>query len=145
MTADASHRAVVKAALVLLERMGLSPADLAAVPPSRKSLAALTSEDHPVAISAPVGCPSRATCRTTIGKSVIGTTISARRSNGPEHYQEADRILAEIEATPSLSNETETSLALRAQAHATLALAAATAIDPDRQREEWRDVAGTRN
>jgi hypothetical protein len=30
------------------------------------------------------------------------------------------------------------------QAHATFALAAATAIDPDRQREERRDVAGAR-
>ena len=64
--------------------------------------------------------------------------------SGPEHYQEAERILAGIEASPSLLNETETTLALRAQAHATLALAAATAIDPDRQREEWREVAGTR-
>jgi hypothetical protein len=60
--------------------------------------------------------------------------------SGPEHYQEADKILAEIKATPSLSNETETSLALRAQAHAILALVAATAIDPDVQRGEWRDV-----
>jgi hypothetical protein len=58
--------------------------------------------------------------------------------SGPEHYQEADKILAEIKATPSLSNET--SLALRAQAHAILALVAATAIDPDVQRGEWRDV-----
>jgi hypothetical protein len=31
----ASQQAVVEAALVLLERMGLSPADLAAVPPPR--------------------------------------------------------------------------------------------------------------
>jgi hypothetical protein len=34
--ADASRQAVVEAALVLLERMGLSPADLAAVPPHRQ-------------------------------------------------------------------------------------------------------------
>jgi integrase/recombinase XerC len=33
---DASRQAVVEAALVLLERMGLSPADLAAVPQPRK-------------------------------------------------------------------------------------------------------------
>jgi hypothetical protein len=33
---EASRQAVVEAALVLLERMGLSAADLAAVPPSRK-------------------------------------------------------------------------------------------------------------
>ena len=32
MTADGSRQVVVEAALVLLERMGLSPADLAAVP-----------------------------------------------------------------------------------------------------------------
>ena len=32
MNPEASRRAVVEAALVLLERMGLSPADLAAVP-----------------------------------------------------------------------------------------------------------------
>ena len=35
MTSDASRRAVVEAAVVLLERMGLSPADLAAVPQPR--------------------------------------------------------------------------------------------------------------
>jgi integrase/recombinase XerC len=33
---DASQRAVIEAALVLLERMGLSPADLTAVPQPRK-------------------------------------------------------------------------------------------------------------
>jgi integrase/recombinase XerC len=33
---DASQQAVVEAALVLLARMGLSPADLIAVPPPRK-------------------------------------------------------------------------------------------------------------
>jgi hypothetical protein len=33
---EASRHAVVEAALVLLERMGLSPADLAAVPQPRK-------------------------------------------------------------------------------------------------------------
>ena len=35
---DASQQAVVEAALVLLERMGLSPADLAAVPQPRKQV-----------------------------------------------------------------------------------------------------------
>jgi hypothetical protein len=58
--------------------------------------------------------------------------------SGPEHYQEAERILAEIKATPALSTETETSLAVRAQAHATLALAAATAIDPEMWRSPGR-------
>ena len=35
---EASRQAVVEAALVLLERMGLSPADLAAVPHDRKAV-----------------------------------------------------------------------------------------------------------
>ena len=38
MNPDASQQAVVEAALVLLERMGLSPADLAAVPQPRKQV-----------------------------------------------------------------------------------------------------------
>jgi len=63
---------------------------------------------------------------------------------GPYHYRRADEILAQIEAANALSTQAETTLAIRAQAHATLALAAATAIDPDRQREEWRVVAGAR-
>ena len=33
---EASRQAVVEAALVLLERMGLTPADLAAVPQARR-------------------------------------------------------------------------------------------------------------
>ena len=61
---------------------------------------------------------------------------------GPYHYSKAEEILAEIERTPAQSEETRASLALRAQAHAMLALAAATAVDPDRHRQEWRDVAG---
>jgi hypothetical protein len=51
---------------------------------------------------------------------------------------------AAIEATNDSPDKIGTDFAIRAQAHATLALAAATAIDPDRQREEWRDVAGDR-
>lgn len=47
---------------------------------------------------------------------------------GPHHYSRAEEILAEIETTNALSNETETALAIRAQAHATLALAAATDV-----------------
>jgi hypothetical protein len=34
--------------------------------------------------------------------------------SGPAHYAKADELLAEIKATPALSNETETSLATRA-------------------------------
>jgi hypothetical protein len=60
---------------------------------------------------------------------------------GPYYYSKAKEILAEIKAANTLSSQAETALAIQAQAHATLALAAATAIDPDRQREEWRDVA----
>ena len=41
--------------------------------------------------------------------------------SGPAHYVKADELLAEIEATPAISNETETSLATRAVAHAVLA------------------------
>jgi hypothetical protein len=63
---------------------------------------------------------------------------------GPCHYRRADEILAQTEAANALSTQAETTLAIRAQAHATLALAAATAIDSDRQREQWRDVAGAR-
>ena len=64
--------------------------------------------------------------------------------SGPEHYQEAEGILAGIEGTPALSNEIEATFAFRAQVHARLALAAATAIDPDMQRADWREVASTR-
>jgi hypothetical protein len=63
---------------------------------------------------------------------------------GPYHDRRAEEILTEIEAANDLPGDIGTALAIRAQAHATLALAAATAIDPDRQREEWRDVAGGR-
>ena len=38
INSDASQQAVIEAALVLLERMGLSPADLAAVPQARKQV-----------------------------------------------------------------------------------------------------------
>jgi hypothetical protein len=63
--------------------------------------------------------------------------------SGPEHYRKADELLAEIEATPALSNPTETSLAVRAVAHAVLAAAAATALatsQPDGRA--WHEVAG---
>ena len=54
---DASQQAVVEAALVLLERMGLTPADLAAVPPSRK-LVPTFAEYVPV-VSAAVSAGTR--------------------------------------------------------------------------------------
>jgi hypothetical protein len=64
--------------------------------------------------------------------------------SGPAHYAKADELLAEIEATPALSNETETSLATRAVAHAVLAAAAAIALNssgPDSRA--WQETART--
>src|SRR5580692_5015396 len=54
---EASQQAVVEAALVLLERMGLSPADLAAVPQARKPVPTFT-EYVPV-VSAAVSAGTR--------------------------------------------------------------------------------------
>jgi hypothetical protein len=64
--------------------------------------------------------------------------------SGPAHFMKADELLAEIEATPALSNETETSLATRAVAHAVLAAAAAIALsssEPDNRA--WHETART--
>jgi hypothetical protein len=47
----ASQQAVVEAALVLLERMGLSPADLTAVPQVRKPVPTFTDRHHPFTLS----------------------------------------------------------------------------------------------
>jgi hypothetical protein len=57
---------------------------------------------------------------------------------GPEHYEEAERLLE--------SREEEATA--RAQVHATLALAAATALQdvdllPGHDADMWMDVAGT--
>src|SRR5260370_23439776 len=54
---DASRQAVVEAALVLLERMGLTPADLAAVPQARNPVA-MFAEYVPV-VSAAVSAGTR--------------------------------------------------------------------------------------
>jgi len=54
---EASRQAVVEAALVLLERMGLSPADLAAVPQSRKT--APTFAEYVPVVSAAVSAGTR--------------------------------------------------------------------------------------
>ena len=54
---DASRQAVVEAALVLLERMGLSPADLAAVPPDRTLLP--TFAEYVPVVSAAVSAGTR--------------------------------------------------------------------------------------
>ncbi len=66
-------------------------------------------------------------------------------ASGPYHFRKAEDLLAEIEATPSISNPTETSLAIRAVAHTVLAAAAASALarsGPD--GHAWREVAGVR-
>ena len=57
VTPDASQQAVVEAALVLLERMGLSPADLAAVPQPRKQ--APTFAEYVPVVSAAVSDGTR--------------------------------------------------------------------------------------
>lgn len=54
---DASRQAVVEAALVLLERMGLTPADLAAVPPSCKPVP--TFAEYVPVVSAAVSAGTR--------------------------------------------------------------------------------------
>jgi integrase/recombinase XerC len=54
---DTSQRAVVEAALVLLERMGLSPADLTAVPRDRKPVP--TFAEYVPVVSAAVSAGTR--------------------------------------------------------------------------------------
>ncbi len=54
---DASQQAVVEAALVLLERMGLTPADLAAVPQHRKPVP--TFAEYVPVVSAAVSAGTR--------------------------------------------------------------------------------------
>ena len=54
---EASRQAVVEAALVLLERMGLTPADLAAVPPPRKAVP--TFAEYVPVVSAAVSAGTR--------------------------------------------------------------------------------------
>ena len=64
--------------------------------------------------------------------------------SGLAHYAKADELLAEIEATPALSNETETSLATRAVAHAVLAAAAAIALSSfGADSRAWQETART--
>jgi hypothetical protein len=64
--------------------------------------------------------------------------------SGLAHYVKADELLAEVEASPAISNETETSLATRAVAHAELAAAAAIALSSSgADSRAWRETAGT--
>lgn len=65
---------------------------------------------------------------------------------GPEHYREAERLIASSYRDGELSPE---ALIAEAQVHATLALAAATALNdnepglPACEWKTWREVAGT--
>ena len=66
--------------------------------------------------------------------------------NGPEHYREAERLLAAVTADgddPVKSFARAAALHAAAQVHATLALAAATAL-PAGLFEEWQAVAESR-
>ena len=62
---------------------------------------------------------------------------------GPEHYLEAERLLAELKrarcsVTKTVSPQTVQNLLAEAQVHATLALAAATALGlPAGHTENW--------
>ena len=57
---DASRQAVVEAALVVLERMGLSPADLVVVPQPRKPVP--TFAEYVPVVSAAVSAGTRRAC-----------------------------------------------------------------------------------
>jgi len=78
MTADVSQHAAVAAALVLLERMGLSPADLAAVPRPGKPVPTF-AEYVPVVSAAAAPSASRATA-----SSKKAPTSQVRRIRGAE-------------------------------------------------------------
>ena len=64
---------------------------------------------------------------------------------GPEHFQEAERLLAEL---PGLDMADPMEWVARAQVHATLAHAAATALMKeaplDRDWSAWYNAAGTK-
>jgi hypothetical protein len=69
---------------------------------------------------------------------------------GPEHYRQAEQILAEAENSAPDANCDDVALLLKfAQVHATLALAAATALNdypegaPIADIRAWRATAGT--
>jgi hypothetical protein len=71
---------------------------------------------------------------------------------GPEHYREAERLLAETERTPEDSVRSVATVAAQAQVHATLALAAATAMAGEHAHPysawpdgvAWYHAAGTK-
>lgn len=63
---------------------------------------------------------------------------------GPQHFRRAELLAQQAQASMGEgSQEAAVAWAAIGQIHAALALAAATAIDPDRQREDWHEAAGT--
>jgi hypothetical protein len=68
---------------------------------------------------------------------------------GPEHYIQAERLIADS-GSAELGSPQEMGLLVAAQVHATLALAAATALlsdlstyDDEPEQKAWRAAAGT--
>ena len=62
---------------------------------------------------------------------------------GPEHYREAERLMAEI--NPEWQPEYVTVNTSKAQVHALLALAAATALHGVIDHQHWFEAMGTRH
>lgn len=72
--------------------------------------------------------------------------------NGPDHYREAERLLAgaqNVMDVAPIDGLTRTECAVLAQVHATLAVAAATALIDETPRSDcfdnyyaWNEVAG---
>ena len=77
MNPEASRQAVVEAALVLLERMGLSPADLAAVPQDRKPVPTSPSTSRSCRRRSAPG-PGGPMARTGTGSSSTGVPAPGR-------------------------------------------------------------------
>lgn len=65
---------------------------------------------------------------------------------GPEHYREAERLLAERVFVTRHGTEERSfgETVAAAQVHATLALAAASGVKSPADDRAWADVAGTR-
>jgi len=70
MHQDASRQAVVEAALVLLERMGLSPADLAAVPQARPAVPTFAEYVPVVSAAVTAGTSMRRSIRSISGPEI---------------------------------------------------------------------------
>jgi hypothetical protein len=78
MNPDGSQQAVVEAALVLLERMGLIPADLAVVPQDRLEVPTFAMQDSRASVT--VGH------RLVIGQAVTGWVYCSRRPGSQGRY-----------------------------------------------------------